>query len=163
LGAGDPHERPPENTLCRKDHPDHVQYGQRQAHCFLGWAFKKDTNDTRESAAIYVADHLLDEEAQIVVYDPKVQAEQIYKDLDYLGTRSREDNRRLVKVVDNPYEALAGAHAAAVLTEWDEFKGYDWAKIKKGMKRPSFVFDGRKLLDRKELNKLGFAYYAIGE
>ncbi|TYR36850.1 nucleotide sugar dehydrogenase [Sphingobacterium phlebotomi] len=130
---------------------------------FLGWAFKKDTNDTRESAAIYVADHLLDEEAQVVVYDPKVPAEQIYKDLDYLGTRSPENNRRLVKVVDNPYEALDGAHAAAVLTEWDEFKGYDWAKIKEGMKRPSFVFDGRKLLDRKELNRLGFAYYAIGE
>ena len=130
---------------------------------FLGWAFKKDTNDTRESAAIYVADHLLDEEAQIVVYDPKVPAEQIYKDLDYLGTRSSEENRRLVKVVDNPYEAFDGAHAAAVLTEWDEFKTYDWAKIKEGMKRPSFVFDGRKLLDRKELNRLGFAYYAIGE
>lgn len=130
---------------------------------FLGWAFKKDTNDTRESAAIYVADHLLDEEAQVVVYDPKVPAEQIYKDLDYLATRSPEDNRRLVKVVDNPYEALDGAHAVAVLTEWDEFKGYDWAKVKEGMKKPSFVFDGRKLLDGKELNRLGFAYYAIGE
>jgi len=130
---------------------------------FLGWAFKKDTNDTRESAAIYVADHLLDEEAQVVVYDPKVSAEQIYRDLDYLGTRSPEDNRRLVTVVDNPYDAMEGAHAAAVLTEWDEFKGYDWAKVKTGMKKPSFVFDGRKLLDRKELNRLGFAYYAIGE
>lgn len=63
---------------------------------FLGWAFKKDTNDTRESAAIYVADHLLDEEAEIVVYDPKVSAEQVYQDLDYLGTRSSADNRRLV-------------------------------------------------------------------
>lgn len=130
---------------------------------FLGWAFKKDTNDTRESAAIYVADHLLDEEAQVVVYDPKVSAEQVYRDLDYLGTRSSEDNRRLVKVVDNPYEALDGAHAVAVLTEWDEFKGYDWAKIKDEMKKPSFVFDGRKLLDRKKMNRLGFAYYAIGE
>lgn len=130
---------------------------------FLGWAFKKDTNDTRESAAIYVADHLLDEEAHIVVYDPKVSAEQIYKDLDYLGTRSPADNRRLVKVVNDPYEALDSAHAVAVLTEWDEFKTYDWAKVKEGMKKPSFVFDGRKLLDRKELDKLGFAYYAIGE
>ncbi|GHE39137.1 nucleotide sugar dehydrogenase [Sphingobacterium griseoflavum] len=130
---------------------------------FLGWAFKKDTNDTRESAAIYVADHLLDEEANVIVYDPKVTAEQIYKDLDYLGTRSPEDNRRLVKVVDDPYEALEGAHAAAVLTEWDEFKAYDWAKIKEGMKRPSFVFDGRKLLNRRDLEEFGFAYYAIGE
>ncbi|WP_343567406.1 nucleotide sugar dehydrogenase [Sphingobacterium sp.] len=130
---------------------------------FLGWAFKKDTNDTRESAAIYVADHLLDEEAHLVVYDPKVTAEQIYKDLDYLKTRSAEENRRLVTVVDDPYKALQEAHAATILTEWDEFKEYDWAMIKKEMKKPSFVFDGRKLLDSARLKKLGFDYYAIGE
>lgn len=64
----------------------------------LGWAFKKDTNDTRESAAIYVADHLLEEEAHLVVYDPKVSLEQVYKDLDYFGTRSPDENRRLVTV-----------------------------------------------------------------
>lgn len=130
---------------------------------FLGWAFKKDTNDTRESAAIYVADHLLDEEAHIIVYDPKVPAEQIYKDLDYLGTRSPEDNRRLVKVVNNPYEAMQNAHAIAVLTEWDEFKDYDWSRIKESMKKPSFVFDGRKLLVNNNMEKQGFQYYAIGE
>lgn len=130
---------------------------------FLGWAFKKDTNDTRESAAIYVADHLLEEEAHVVVYDPKVPAEQVYKDLDYLGTRSPEENRRLVTVINDPYEALQGAHAVAVLTEWDEFKGYDWARIKEGMKKPAFVFDGRKLLDRVQLVMHGFDYYAIGE
>lgn len=129
---------------------------------FLGWAFKKDTNDTRESAAIYVADHLLDEEAQLVVYDPKVTAEQIYKDLDYLKTRSSEDNRRLVAVVNDPYEALQDAHAVAVLTEWDEFKSYDWEAIKHKMKKPSFVFDGRKLLDSEQLKNIGFDYYAIG-
>ncbi len=129
---------------------------------FLGWAFKKDTNDTRESAAIYVADHLLDEEAQLVVYDPKVSAEQVYSDLDYLKTRSSEDNRRLVTVVNDPYEALQDAHAAAVLTEWDEFSSYDWNQIKQLMKKPSFVFDGRKLLDSAQLKALGFEYYAIG-
>jgi UDPglucose 6-dehydrogenase len=130
---------------------------------FLGWAFKKDTNDTRESAAIYVADHLLDEEANIIVYDPKVTEEQIYKDLDYLGTRSPEDNRRLVTVVNDPYVAIFGAHAIAVLTEWDEFKTYNWTKIKEEMKKPAFVFDGRKLLNGVQLNELGFEYYAIGE
>ena len=130
---------------------------------FLGWAFKKDTNDTRESAAIYVADHLLDEEANIIVYDPKVPAQQIYKDLDYLGTRSAEDNRRLVKVVNDPYEAMQNAHAIAVLTEWDEFKDYDWTRIKENMKKPSFVFDGRKLLVNNNMEKQGFQYYAIGE
>jgi len=130
---------------------------------FLGWAFKKDTNDTRESAAIYVADALLSEEANIVVYDPKVSAEQVYADLDYLGTRSPEENRRLVQVVADPYHAADRAHAIAVLTEWDEFKAYDWQRIKEHMMKPAFVFDGRKLLGGNDLPGKGFQYYAIGE
>lgn len=130
---------------------------------FLGWAFKKDTNDTRESAAIYVADHLLEEEANIVVYDPKVSEERIYADLDYLNTRSPKINRKLVQVVNDPLEALKNAHAAAVLTEWEEFKTFDWKTIKDLMKKPSFVFDGRKLLDTKMMHELGFDYYAIGQ
>ena len=130
---------------------------------FLGWAFKKDTNDTRESAAIYVADHLLDEEAFITVYDPKVSAEQIYRDLDYLGTRSPEENRRLVKVVNDPYQACHQAHAIAVLTEWDEFKTYDWQKIYNDMYKPAFVFDGRNILNKKELTAKGLVMYSIGE
>jgi len=88
---------------------------------FYGWAFKKDTNDTRESAAIYVADALLDEKAEIIVYDPKVPADQIYADLDYLGTRTPEENRRLLKVVEDPLKASEDAHAIAILTEWERF------------------------------------------
>src|SRR5699024_778854 len=106
---------------------------------FLGWAFKKNTNDTRESQAIYVADYLLEEEAKIVVYDPKVTEEGIYADMDFLNTRSAEDNKRLITVVKDPYDALDQAYAAAILTEWDEFKDYDWKKIKDIMKKPSFV------------------------
>ncbi len=130
---------------------------------FLGWAFKKDTNDTRESAAIYVADHLLEEQAEISVYDPKVLDVQIYKDLDYLATRTLEENKSLLQVETNPYDAAAGAHGLAILTEWDEFKDLDWAKIKTQMKKPAFIFDGRKLLDGKKLTEMGFVYYAIGE
>jgi len=130
---------------------------------FLGWAFKKDTNDTRESAAIYVADHLLDEEAFITVYDPKVTAEQIYKDLDYLGTRSPEENRRLVKVMNDPYEACNQSHAVAVLTEWDEFKTYDWQRIYQNMYKPAFVFDGRNILNKKQLTEKGLVVYSIGQ
>lgn len=130
---------------------------------FLGWAFKKDTNDTRESAAIYIADYLLNEQAEITVYDPKVSAERIYADLDDLNSRSSDENRRLVKIVNTPYDACDDAHAIAILTEWDVFKTYDWQKIKEKMKKPAFVFDGRKLLNRKELEDIGFKYYAIGE
>jgi len=129
----------------------------------LGWAFKKDTNDSRESAAIYVADHLLNEEAELVVYDPKVSAEKIYMDLDALNTRSSADNRRLVRVVSSPAEIFVQAHALAVLTEWDEFKDFNWQEIKTQMNKPAFVFDGRKLLNRQLLESFGFHYYAIGE
>lgn len=130
---------------------------------FFGWAFKKDTNDTRESAAIYVADHLVSEQAQIYVYDPKVSAEKIYADLDYLNTRSSEENRKYVTVITDPYEAVAGAHAAAILTEWDEFKEYDWSKIFNTMLQPAQIFDGRNILPHEELKKIGFRVQAIGK
>ncbi|MGJ1457914.1 MULTISPECIES: nucleotide sugar dehydrogenase [Sphingobacterium] len=130
---------------------------------FLGWAFKKDTNDTREASAIYVADHLLDEQAQVVVYDPKVKEEQIYSDIDGLNSRSPEQNRNLLKVVNDPYTAFGDAYAVAILTEWDEFKAYDWALIKNLMKRPAFVFDGRRILDAVKMADMGFEYYSIGE
>ncbi|NHM05018.1 UDP-glucose 6-dehydrogenase [Flavobacterium celericrescens] len=129
---------------------------------FLGWAFKKDTNDTRESAAIYVADDLLSEQANISVYDPKVGIEQIQFDLNYLETRSEAENLKGVQVATNAYEACNNAHAIAVLTEWDEFKTYDWQKIYDNMLKPAFVFDGRNLLNKAELEKIGFVYQAIG-
>lgn len=129
----------------------------------LGWAFKKDTNDTRESAAIYVTDHLLNEQASISVYDPKVPAEKVFIDLEYLNSRPSTETQSLVEVNDDPYETCKDAHAVAILTEWDEFKSYDWQRIKQSMKSPSFIFDGRKLLNKEELEKLGFIYYAIGE
>lgn len=130
---------------------------------FYGWAFKKNTNDTRESAAIYVADALLDEKAEIVIYDPKVPESQVYADLDYLGTRSPEENRRLLKVVNDPIKASEEAHAIAILTEWDEFKTYDWKNIYEKMLKPAFVFDGRRLLEKETMQAIGFEYYKIGQ
>jgi len=129
---------------------------------FLGWAFKKDTNDTRESAAIYVADELLSEQSQISVYDPKVQEEQMYTDLDYLNTRSSEENRNGLQVNQDPYETCKNAHAIAILTEWDEFKSYDWQKIYDQMQKPAFLFDGRGILDIPQLEEIGFVCYKIG-
>lgn len=130
---------------------------------FLGWAFKKDTNDTRESAAIYVADNLLQEQANIAVYDPKVEKEIVYKDLDYLETRKPDENKKGVVVFEDAYKACKDAHAIAVLTEWDEFKAYDWQKIYDNMKKPAFVFDGRNILDGEKLRKIGFVFQEIGK
>lgn len=128
-----------------------------------GWAFKKDTNDTRESAAIHIADALMDERAELVIYDPKVSEDRIYADLDYLETRSPEENRTLLKVATDPLEASQKAHAIALVTEWDEFKKYDWNQIYEHMLKPAFVFDGRRLLDKDNMKQIGFNYYKIGE
>jgi UDPglucose 6-dehydrogenase len=129
---------------------------------FLGWAFKKDTNDTRESAAIYVADDLINEQAKIAVYDPKVDYKQVISDLNYLETRSDDQNKKLVTSYNDVYEACANSHAIAVLTEWDEFKNYDWQKIYDSMQKPAFVFDGRNLLDAQKIKEIGFIYQEIG-
>ena len=136
---------------------------------FLGWAFKKDTNDTRESAAIYVADELLQDRAEIHVFDPKVTKEQIFRDLEYLyqlnpaQAISTDGLHKLVHVHADPYEALQGAHAIAVLTEWDEFKTYDWQAIYDDMLKPAFVFDGRNILDHATMQEIGFELKSIGK
>lgn len=127
----------------------------------LGWAFKKDTNDTRESAAIYVSEILLNEQADLFIYDPKVSESQIRDDL--MKINPEFNNNKRIKVVTNPFEACKDAHAVAILTEWEEFKGIDWIKIYGSMLKPSWVFDGRNLLDSCTLKKIGFQYYGIGK
>jgi len=129
----------------------------------LGWAFKKDTDDTRESAAIYVSDHLMNDMANICVYDPRVRTESIYNDIDYLDTRSKEQNREQLEVVKDPYQACRDAHAVAIITEWDEFRELDWERIYKEMKKPAFLFDGRNILDHQKLIETGFKVKAIGK
>jgi len=145
---------------------------------FLGWAFKKNTNDTRESAAIYIADELLQDRAEIHIYDPQVSAEKIFSDLEFLQNNRREYHlnntsrfesikmdriRKLVHVHSDPYAAMHKAHAIAVLTEWDEFKTYDWQRIYKDMLKPAFTFDGRNILSKKMLDEIGFETYNIGK
>ncbi len=123
----------------------------------LGFAFKKDTNDTRETAAIAVCRDLLAEGAKVHVYDPQVSEEQIRADV--LGTGT---NPNLI-VVKTALEACDGAHAVAVLTEWDEFKDLDFQKIYGGMLKPAFLFDGRNILPHAKLKEIGYRVFAIGK
>ncbi len=123
----------------------------------LGFAFKKDTNDTRESAAIYICSDLLDEQAALSIYDPKVSDEQIRQDLNIDSADAR------VTVCQDVYEATRDAHAILVLTEWDAFKELDYQKIFDGMHQPAFLFDGRNLLDLEALRKIGFEASGIGQ
>jgi UDPglucose 6-dehydrogenase len=124
----------------------------------LGFAFKKDTNDTRESAAINVCRDLLAEHANVVVYDPKVPADEIMSDVCGKGSA----NPRL-GVAKTAYEACAGAHAIAIVTEWDEFKTLDYEKIYAGMPKPAFLFDGRNITDLAKLQAIGFRACGIGK
>lgn len=130
---------------------------------FLGWTYKKDTNDTRETAAMYVADYLIEETAIIHVFDPKVSQIQMQTDINHLGTRDEIDNNRHLITESDPYSACRDSHAIAILTEWDEFKDYDWNRIFDSMKKPAFVFDGRNILDKKKLESIGFKVYQIGK
>ena len=129
---------------------------------FLGWAFKKDTNDTRESAAIYVADHLLNEQANITVFDPQVKSANVYSDMNYLESRSSDKNEAQLSVSQDVYEACKNAHAIAIMTEWDMFRDLDWQKIYNNMLKPAFVFDGRNVLDNNKMTAIGFVYSGIG-
>lgn len=124
--------------------------------------FKKNTNDTRESAAIYVADELFSEHAHIAVYDPKVKAAQILNDLNNRASRSEQENEALLQPFADPYEASKDGHVFAFLTEWDEFITYDWKRIYDQMLIPAFVFDGRNVLDITTLKEIGFIVYSLG-
>jgi UDPglucose 6-dehydrogenase len=127
-----------------------------------GFAFKKDTNDTRESASIYVCRDLLMEGAHIALYDPRVPVSMIHEELQYVGVSPEMLEKQLI-ICESCEEAADGAHGVAVLTEWDEFRDVDFAKILKGMFKPAFIFDGRDILNHSELREMGFDVYAIGK
>lgn len=123
----------------------------------LGFAFKKDTNDTRETAAISICRDLLAENAEVHVYDPKVSPSEIRRDV--LGT----DENPSLHIAASALEACDQAHAVAIVTEWDEFKTLDFDTIFAGMFKPAFIFDGRNILNHDALRKIGFKVFAIGK
>ena len=131
----------------------------------LGFAFKKDTNDTRESSAIYICQYLLTELAELAIYDPKVPASQIYSDLGLDAEGKDAEGRSLVTICSSAEEACVGAHALAVMTEWDAFKldQLDYKKIYDTMEKPAFAFDGRNILELDKLRAIGFEASGIGK
>ena len=129
--------------------------GKRLA--IFGFAFKKDTNDTRESPSISICKALLEENAHLAIYDPKVEAAQIFADLEI-----KADDPR-VEICTDAHKAAEGAHAILVLTEWDEFRDLDFPRIFKAMHKPAWIFDGRNVIDAKKLRSLGFYVYSLGK
>jgi len=137
--------------------------------CILGFAFKKDTTDCRESAAIAVCRELLTERATLSIYDPMASSESIMSQLrqdalEIYRSRPKEmpDIDALVTIESDPYAACFEAHAIAILTEWEEFKTYDYKAMYSTMQRPAHIFDGRRILDCKAMSEIGFSMYQIG-
>ena len=129
--------------------------GKRLA--IFGFAFKENTNDTRESPAIDICKSFLNESAKLAFYDPKVSKKQICADLGI------EENDDRVEFCASPYEAANESHAIVLLTHWDEFKKLDYEKIRKTMTTPAWIFDGRNCLDHRLLLELGFLVRGIGK
>lgn len=128
----------------------------------FGFAFKKDTNDTRESAAIQICRDLLKEHARVAIYDPRVEAEAIHEDLAAAGV-SRKLIASNVEICSDAYAAAAGAHAVATLTEWDEFRSLDFPRLYGLMLKPAFLFDGRAVLPSAAVAAHGFELFTIGK
>ena len=125
----------------------------------LGWAFKKNTNDSRESAAIYVCKNLLLNGIKIDIYDPRVDKNQIINDLNSLTGKIEINN---INIVKKPLKNIDKYNLIAIATEWDEFIDYDWNDIFNKIKKPAFIFDGRNLLNKDEIKMIGFNYYSLG-
>ena len=129
----------------------------------FGFSFKKDTNDTRESAAIYVCRDLLEEQAELAIYDPKVPADKIISDISKVSGQSAELLSSRIQFCTSPSEAASGSHAIVVLTEWDEFRKLNYQKLGDSMQKPAFLFDGRNVVDRAAALEAGFQVIGVGK
>eukprot|EP00871_Galdieria_phlegrea_P002500 jgi/Galph1/3250/GphlegSOOS_G1908.1 len=129
----------------------------------LGFAFKKDTGDTRESPAIEVCNRLFNEKAEIAIFDPKVEKSQILLELCSCMKMDRLEIEKFVRIEKDPYEAVNQSHAVVVCTEWEMFRELDFRRFYNLMEKPAFIFDGRNILPHEILRNLGFVVYAIGK
>ena len=119
----------------------------------LGFAFKSNTNDIRESPAIKISKDLLLEGAKLSIYDPKVEEYKIYEELNNLDKLTLQNQAKdLWEQVTSVEKALSGADAAVILTEWDEFKRLNWDKLSSLMRKPAWIFDTRNILDISRLH-----------
>ena len=132
----------------------------------LGFSFKANTNDTRESAAIQICKDLLDEGAILKIHDPQVNINQIEKDLNSSPTifnpNAYEKESTWNKVTDL-YSSFNNADAALILTEWDEYSNIEWSKASQKMRRPAWVFDSRSIINPEEVTNVGLNFWRIGD
>ena len=155
--------------LASRDRSERKKSNDKTTITILGWSFKKDTNDSRESAAIYLTNQLLKHNFLINVYDPMVNRSRIIEDiksqLESSGKKKNEIEKIISKLMiyKNAYTALTNSNLVVICSEWDEFKALKWNKIFNNMKINPWVYDGRNILDRDKLEKIGFNTFFIGQ
>ena len=125
----------------------------------LGFSFKANTNDTRESPAIRIASDLLEEGSKISIYDPKVSFERIEEDFEKISF----NNQGMWKTASSVSEALKNADAVLILTAWDEFFGLDWNYLASLMRSPAWIFDTRSVVKREEIENTSLNLWKLGE
>jgi UDPglucose 6-dehydrogenase len=126
----------------------------------FGFAFKKDTGDVRETPALTVCNMLMQDGAIVHVYDPKVQRPAAIEEFAIHDIKVKDEQ---FIFADSPADAVKDAHAIVVLTEWEEFKHYDYETFYANMMKPAFVFDGRNLVDPVKLENIGFEVHLLGK
>merc|ERR1711879_827372 len=126
----------------------------------FGFAFKKDTGDVRETPAVTVCHMLMEDGANVYVYDPKVDREDAIREFEDHGMKVKDEKLLFTKSAE---EAADGAHAIVVLTEWDEFKRYNYKNFYDKMLKPAFLFDGRNMLNHGELESIGYEVHTLGK
>jgi UDPglucose 6-dehydrogenase len=114
-----------------------------------GLAFKPDTDDIREAPALYMIEHLLENGARIRAYDPEAM------------NNVKKQKNYPIDYSDDAYEALEGADALLICTEWGAFRNPDFDRMSKALKN-KVIFDGRNLYETSKMRELGFHYHSIG-
>ena len=133
--------------------------------CILGFSFKANTNDTRESPAINISKDLLEEGAKLSIFDPRVSKKQIFSDLKSKSNNNssfQDDISNSVNISSNLYDASKNSDAIIITTDWEEFKHINWGTISKNMRKPSWVFDLRNCIDESECQKYGLKVWKLG-
>ena len=133
---------------------------QKKKIGILGFSFKANTNDTRESPAIYICKKLIEEGAILNIYDPKVNSQQMSKDLD--NNDSENNSAKKWYYSSEVYETFTNVDAAIFLTEWVEFQNLNWQKIAKAMRKPAFIFDTRSIVNIEEVKKSDLKIWQVG-
>ena len=128
----------------------------------LGFAFKANTNDTRESPAIEISKNLLENGAHLIISDPKVTNKQIENELALKELEEDPSSHGKWNFDKDIYNAARNADAIIIVTEWKEYENLNWKEISSLMRKPAWVFDTRKILSQKNLKKLGINYWQVG-